>query len=93
MAEDIPPSLPMIMHSALFSKVGPGPSQYGLEFFEVLHLDETMREAQQQQIRMNTVANIATGETSSAIVPFHCFGYFNCFGFHHKIISLPLHLL
>ena len=32
--------------------------------------------------------NIATGETSQAITPFHFFDYkidFNCFGFYHQI--------
>ena len=28
--------------------------------------------------------NIATGEMSRAFTPFHFFGYFNRFGFHHK---------
>ena len=31
--------------------------------------------------------NIATGETSQAITPYHFFNYFNFFGFYHKITS------
>ena len=43
MSEDIPSFLLLllIMHSALFSKASPGPSQYGLDLFEVLRLHET----------------------------------------------------
>ena len=31
-----------------------------------------------------TIINIATGETSPAITPFHFFGNFNFFNFHHS---------
>ena len=33
------------------------------------------------------ILNIATGETSQAITPYHFLNYFNFFGFYHYITS------
>ena len=51
--------------------------------FQDGHTIDINCEGQNQVSRDQCNKNIATGETSQAITPYHFFNYFNFFGFYH----------